>query len=104
MDSGAHVDFSIVRKRSESLIEGSLHLLRCAFEEPPAAPVEESVACEDGFVFAVLHEPADAVLCVARGVYRFHGDAADVEALAICWGLGHAFAVFATDYWLSREF
>ena len=101
MDSGAYIDFSIVRKSSEGLVEGSFHLLRCTFDESPAAAVEESVACEDSFVFAVLHEPADAVLRVARCVYCFHGDTADVEALAICWGLRYAFAVFAADYWLS---
>lgn len=68
MDSGAHVDFSIVGKLGEGLVERSFHLLGRAFEEPPAAAVEESVASEDGLVFAVLHEPADAVLRMARCV------------------------------------
>lgn len=64
----AYIDFSVVGKRSKGLVEGSFHLFRCAFEEPPATAVEESIAREDGLVFAVLHEPTNAVLRVARCV------------------------------------
>ncbi len=45
--------------------------------------MEQGVAGEDNPVVAVLHEPADAVLGVARGVQALDGDAAESEALAV---------------------
>jgi hypothetical protein len=64
----AHVDFGIIRQCSESLIQRSIHFLRRAFEEPSTPAVEECVTRENDFFLAILHEPADAVLCVAWGV------------------------------------
>jgi hypothetical protein len=59
--------------------------------------VEESVACEDDLVVAILHEPADAVLRVARSVQGLDGNAAETETLTVAWRLGHLLAVFASE-------
>lgn len=59
--------------------------------------MEQRVAREHDLVAAVLHEPADAVLRVARRVEALDGDVADLEALAVARRLGHCLAVLAAD-------
>lgn len=58
---------------------------------------EEGITGEDGLVVAVLHEPADAVLGVARRVEGLDGDTANVEGGSVGGRLGHALALLASD-------
>lgn len=60
--------------------------------------MEQRVAREhDALVGAVLQEPADAVLRVARRVQARDGDAAEREARPVGGRAGYAFRVFAAD-------
>jgi len=59
--------------------------------------MEQRVAREHDLVPVVLHEPADAVLRVARRVEALDGDVANLEALAVARRLGYGFAVLAAD-------
>lgn len=87
----------VVGQRGERLVQGRVHLGGGALEEPAAAGVEERVAREDDAPPAVLHEPADAVLRVARRVQAPDGDAADLPALAVGRRPRHALGVLAPD-------
>lgn len=100
---GPYVDLCVVGKGSKGLVESCLHFLGGAFKETSAAPVEERVTGENSFVVAILHEPADAVLCVARCIQRFDRDTANVEALAVCWSYCHSLAVLAANNRFFRE-
>jgi hypothetical protein len=59
--------------------------------------VEQRVPGKHNLFVAVLHEPADAVLRVARRVQRLDGDAADGEGVAVLGRLGDFLAVLAAD-------
>lgn len=59
--------------------------------------MEEGVAGEDDLVVAVLHEPADAVLGVARRVEALDRDAADLEPIAVAGSGRDGLAVLAAD-------
>ncbi|KAJ0160806.1 hypothetical protein CTA2_7260 [Colletotrichum tanaceti] len=58
---------------------------------------EERVSRKHDLLLPVLHEPADAILGVARRVQRLDGDAADVERLAVAGCPSNAVAVLAAD-------
>jgi hypothetical protein len=114
---GAYENPCIIWERSKRDVQSVVHLLAGTFEEFTAAcgtealapkeggkgaglghtTVEEGVAGKDGFLVAILHEPADAILRMARGVKCFDGDAAEVEGLAVGGCLGHLLAVLAAD-------
>ena len=57
--------------------------------------MEQSIACEDNLVVAVLEEPADAVLGMARGVQALDGDTTQREAVAILGRVRYSLAVLA---------
>lgn len=58
---------------------------------------EECVTSKDSLVATILGEVADAVLGVAGRVDTPNGDVAELEGLAVCWGLGDTLAVLASD-------
>lgn len=59
--------------------------------------MEQRVAGENGLVVAVLCEPADAVLRVARRVQALHRNAAELEAFAVRRRSGGRLAVLTTN-------
>lgn len=60
---------------------------------------EERIAREDDLLVPILHEPADAVLRVARRMQRCDCDVlADLEGLVMLWYPGHGLAVFPSNY------
>lgn len=87
----------VIGQRGERLIQRGVHLPRVALEELATAGVEQRVAREDDLVRAVLHEPADAVLRMARRVQALDGDAADLEARAVGRRLRDGLGVLAGD-------
>lgn len=91
------IHLCVIRQRAQDLVQSLVHFLCVALEEAPAAADEKRVACEDGFVGAVLEEIADAVLGVARRVERSDFDGADFECRVVGWGGCHAGAVLASD-------
>ncbi len=94
----SYKDASVIRQRAQSLVEGRVDLLAGALEELAASAVEESIAREDDPVIAVPYVPADAVLRVARRVQPRHGNASQLEALAVRRGRGDGLAILASVY------
>lgn len=59
---------------------------------------EEGISSENDALTAILHEVADAILRVTRGMQRADRDSvANLEFLAMCGCLGHRLAVAASD-------
>lgn len=58
---------------------------------------EKSVTGEDCLASRVLHEIADAVLRVARGMDGPDRDVADLKSLSVLWRLGDSLAVLAAN-------
>lgn len=65
--------------------------------------MEEGISSEDNLSSTVLHEPADAILCMAWGVESLDRDVADFETFAILWSLCYTLAILASDDRLSLE-
>ncbi len=100
-------DNSVVGKLEQALVEGGVHLLRCALEEAAAARDEQSVSANQTnklsrgmaqggvqtfylpgedvalVLFLVLYEVADVVLSVARGVDRLDVQVANLELVLV---------------------
>ena len=66
--------------------------------------MEERISSKYDPARIILHIPTDTVLCMAGCVQGLHGNIANLEALAIFWGFGNAFAVFAADDGSAGEF
>lgn len=59
---------------------------------------EKRIARKNGLVIPVLHEVANAILRVARGVQGRHGDAvSNLEDLPVGWGSRNRLAIFAAN-------
>lgn len=59
--------------------------------------MEKRITSKHNLVVPILHEPAYAILRMARRMESLDGDAADVEALAMGRGLVHLLAILAAD-------
>jgi hypothetical protein len=60
---------------------------------------EKRIPRKDHFFLAILHEIADAILRVARGMQGCHGDAvSNLEYLAVRGGPRDGFALLAANY------
>lgn len=91
-------DFGVIRESSKGLVQCSIHLLRCAFEESSTTANEQSVAGEYGSVVAVFEQIADAVLCMTRSMQSLNCDALSYsEGLAMTRSLGDLITVLAAD-------
>ena len=76
-----------------------MHLLRRSLKEPPAPAQEQRVSREyyPLVLLFILHEPADAVLCVAGCVQALDFDFPEREALAVSGCLSHTLTVLSAD-------
>lgn len=94
-----HVNFRVIRQRSQNLIQRFMHFLRISLEKSTTTSNKESITSEHSSVISIFHVVADGVLGVTWCVESSDLNAfADLESGVVGWGLGYFIAVFATDY------
>lgn len=59
--------------------------------------MEKRITSKDDLVVPILHNPANAILCVARRMQSLDGDVANVETLAVGRNLVDLLAVLTAD-------
>jgi hypothetical protein len=117
-ESATYVDLGIIRQASQCLVQSLVHLSGITLEESAASWVrldtvftvarlgashqrttnEECISSEDHALLPILHEIADAVLRVTRGVQSADGDSvANLEFLTMYWRLRDRFAVVSSN-------
>jgi hypothetical protein len=94
----ARIDFSVIWKSCEDLVQGFVHFLGGALEKAAAAADEHCVSGKHGAIVAVLEEKAYTVLCMAWGVQCCHIYGSDVELGLVAGCLGNELAVTTADY------
>lgn len=65
--------------------------------------MEERISCEDNLSGAILHKPANAVLCMTWGIESLDYNVSNLETFAILRGLCYSFTILAADDRLSLK-